>query len=96
METKKYQEFVQTSQSDSQAPSLSVKGKFLLILAKNSVKTEIKPLPLCAISLENSSYSQIFCELLSLKNLFDSNSFQTPSNLISLKILVTLSPFTQF
>ena len=96
METKKYQEFVQTSQSDSQVPSLSVKGKFLLILAKNSAKTEIKPLPLCAISLENSSYSQIFCELLSLKNLFDSNSFQTPSNLISLKILVTLSPFTQF
>ena len=96
METKKYQESVQTSQSDSQFNSLSIKVKFLLILAKNSAKTEIKPLPLCAISLETSSYSQIFCELLSLKDFFDSNSFQTPSNLISLKILVTLSPFTQF
>ena len=96
METKRYQESVQTSQSDSQVNSLSVKVRFLLILAKNSAKTEIKPLLLCAISLENSSYFQIFCELLSLKNLFDSNSFQTPSNLISLKILVTLSPFTQF
>ena len=55
METKKYQESVQTSQSDSQVPSLSVKGKLLLILAKNSAKTEIKSLPLCPISLENSS-----------------------------------------
>ena len=96
METKKYQESAQTSQSDSQFNSLSVKVKFLLILAKDSAKTEIKPLPLRAISLENSSYFQIFCGLLSLKNFFDPNSFQTPSNLIFLKILVTLSPFTQF
>ena len=96
METKKYQESAETLQSDSQFNSLSVKVKFLLILAKNSAKTEIKPLPLCAISLENSSYFQIFCGLLSLKNFFDPNSFQTPSNLIFLKILVTLSPFTQF
>ena len=29
-----------------------------------------------------------------LKRLFDSNSPQTPSNLISLAILVTLTPFT--
>ena len=45
METKKYQESAQTSQSDSQFNSLSVKGKLLLILGKNSAKTEIKPLP---------------------------------------------------
>ena len=95
METKKYQESVQTLQSDSQVASLSVNVKFLLILVKNPAKTEIKLLPLCAISLENSSYSQVFCELLFLKNFFHSNSFQTPSNLISLKILVILSPFTQ-
>ena len=41
METKKYQEFLQTSQSDSQVPSLSVKGKFLLILAKNLQKQKL-------------------------------------------------------
>ena len=70
--------------------------KFLLILAKNSAKTEIKPLPLCAISLETSSYSQIFCELLSLKDFFDSNSFQTPSIVIVFRHVVPLRPFTLF
>ena len=47
-----------------------VNMKVLLILAENIWKTEIKLFALCAISHENESYSQIFCELLSLETFF--------------------------
>ena len=77
-------------------PRLPVKTKVFLILAGNSWKTEIKLLPLCAISHENESYSEISCELLFPEIFFDSNSPQTPSNLISLTFLVTLGPFALF
>ena len=43
---------------------LPAKMNVLLILAENSWKADIKTFPLCAISYENKSYSQIFCELL--------------------------------
>ena len=44
-EIRKYQESVLTSQNDSLAPSPPAKMKILLILAKNSGKTEMKLLP---------------------------------------------------
>ena len=70
--------------------------KVLLVLAESSWKTEIKIFLLCAISHENKSLSQIFCELLSLETFFDSNSPHTPSNFISLTFLVTVRSFTLF
>ena len=44
-EIRKYQESVLTPQNDSPVPSLPAKMKILLILAKNSGKTEIKLFP---------------------------------------------------
>ena len=49
--------------NDSLVPSLPAEMKVLLILPENFWKTETKPFPLCVISHEYHSYSQIFCEL---------------------------------
>ena len=70
--------------------------KILLILAKNSSKTEIKLLPQCAISHITTVSHIYFANDCLWKHLFASNSPQIPSNLISLTILITLSPLTQF
>ena len=67
LEIRKYQKTVLTSQNDSLVPSLPAKMKVLSILEENSWKTEIKLFPLCAISYENYSQSQIFCESLQMR-----------------------------
>ena len=48
----------------------------------------------CAVSHENYSQSQIFCDWLYLEVIcFDSNQHQTPLNLIFLTIFITLRAF---
>ena len=51
-------------------PSLPAKMKFFSILAENPWKIKIKLISLCAISHENQSQFQIFCELLSMETFF--------------------------
>ena len=59
---RKYQESAQAPQNDSPAPSRAPKMKILSIPAKIVRKIAIKPFPQCAISHENQSQFQIFCD----------------------------------
>ena len=70
--------------------------KILLILAKNSGKIEIKFFLQYAISHKTRVSLKYFVNDYFRKEFFASNSPQTSSNLICLRILVTLRPFTQF
>ena len=79
----------------SSGPS-SGKLNILLRLAKNSWEKEIKLFAMCAISHENYSLSQIFCDWLVWQTFLDFNSPQFPLNLISFTTLVTLTPLTVF
>ena len=63
-EIRKKQESIQTSQNDSLLPSLPAKMKNFLILAKIFRKIAIQLFLQCAISHENQSQSQIFCDRL--------------------------------
>ena len=81
------------SQPSAQSPR---QNKSFVNISRKLLKKEIKLFRLCPISDQNQSQSQIFCALLSLETFFDSNLLQTPSNLISLTVLVTLQSFTLF
>ena len=58
------------SLKDSLDFSPNAKMKVLLIVEENSSKIQIKLFPLCTASYENKSWSQIICELFSLKTFF--------------------------
>ena len=77
-------------------PSLPVKMKILLIIAKTleKQKLDFSRSALCRMKARVSL--RHFVNDYLWKQFFASNSSQTPSDLISLTILVTLRPFTQF
>ena len=93
---RKEQESVYTSQNDSLAPSSLAKKKMFLIPTKNSWKKEITLFRAALFGMKTRVFPKLFVNDCFWKHFFACNLPQTPSNLISLPILVTLRPFTQF
>ena len=77
-------------------PSLPAKIKILAMLAKNSLKQELNFFRSVLFHMETRVTLKYFVNGGLWKQFFASNSTQTSSNLISLTILVTLRPYTQF
>ena len=74
-EIRKYQENLKTSYNYYLMLSLPSNLKNLSLLVKISSKAEIELFPYCAISHENQSLSQIFCEYIAAKGQKINQSF---------------------
>ena len=77
-------------------PSPPAKMKVLLILAKTFEKQKLNFTHSALFHMKTRVVLKYFVNDCLCKHLFDFNSPQTPSNLISLTILVTLRPLKLF
>ena len=93
---RKYHENLKTSQNDSLVSSLPAKMKILSILEKTSGKQKLNFARSALIHMKTRVSRKHFVNDCLWKQFFTFSSSQTPSNLISLTILLTLRPFSQF